>query len=517
MSSHRYLTDTMSTIANVDAIILLGYAFAAVAAISWLWRGNKDPVPALIGSNGLISSYAGAYHYFFHVADVVRDGYIKDPNGVFRVPRPWRWDYVANGTKRIAEICAAPDDVLSFYDGAQESLQADYTMGPEITENPYHQHTVRNTLTRNIARILPEVMDEIILSFEDVLALENAEWKAFTVLPGVMQAIARVSNRAFVGLPLCRNKEYLGLNIGYTIRAFKSGQLIALLPGIFKPLIAPFISPKDKTLRHAMKFLGPLIEERLTKEKELGANWPDKPNDFLSWLLEDAKGSDREPSAIGLRLLVINMAAIHTSSMALSSALFDLTTYPSDFQPMREEADREVKEKGWTKAALANMHKIDSFLRESQRLNGSGASTMTRKVIAKEGFKFSDGTLIPYGAFVTVTGRMVQHDSTNYDHAKMFDGFRFARMREERHNSASEGVFNRHMVSTGPDHLPFGHGKHACPGRFFAATELKAMFAYILVNFDVKAENEGVRPPDYSFGRVTSPNPTAKIWVRKRQ
>ncbi|KAJ7432441.1 cytochrome P450, partial [Mycena galericulata] len=486
-----YLTETMSTIANVDAIILLGYAFAAVAAISWLWRGNKDPVPALIGSNGLFSSYAGAYHYFFHVAYVVWDGYIKDPNGVSRVPRPWRWDYVANGTKRTAEICAAPDDVLCFYDGARScdhSLQADYTMGPEITENPHHQHTVRNTMTRNIA---------LILSLEDVLALENAEWKAFTVLPGVMQAIARVSNRAFIGLPLCRNKEYLGLNIDYTIRAFKSGQLIALLPGIFKQLIALFISPKDKNLRHAMKFLGPLIEERLAKEKELGPNWPDKPNDFFSWLLEDAKESDREPSAIGLRLLVINLV----DGNALSSALFDLTTYPSHFQPMREEADREVKEKGWTKAALANMHKIDSFLRESQRFKQT--ATMTRKVIAKEGFKFSDGTLIPYGAFVTVPGRMVQHDSTNHDHAEMFDGFRFARMREERHNSASEGVFNRHMVSTGPDHLPFGHGKHACPGRtFFAATELKAVFAYILLSFDVKAENKGVRP--HSFGRVTS-------------
>jgi len=53
--------------------------------------------------------------------------------------------------------------------------------------------------------------------------------------------------------------------------------------------------------------------------------------------------------------------------------------------------------------------------------------------------------------------------------------------------------------------------------RFFAATELKAMLAYLLINYDIKAENEGVRPPDYSFGRVRQPSPTAKIWVRRRQ
>jgi hypothetical protein len=39
---------------------------------------------------------------------------------------------------------------------------------------------------------------------------------------------------------------------------------------------------------------------------------------------------------------------------------------------MREEAERVVREEGWTKAALNSMVKIDSFLRESQRLNPTG-------------------------------------------------------------------------------------------------------------------------------------------------
>jgi hypothetical protein len=42
---------------------------------------------------------------------------------------------------------------------------------------------------------------------------------------------------------------------------------------------------------------------------------------------------------------------------------------------MREEAERVIKEEGWTKAALNSMVKIDSFLRESQRLNTNGSGT----------------------------------------------------------------------------------------------------------------------------------------------
>jgi hypothetical protein len=36
---------------------------------------------------------------------------------------------------------------------------------------------------------------------------------------------------------------------------------------------------------------------------------------------------------------------------------------------MREEAECVIAAQGWTKAALNDMHKIDSFLRESMRLN----------------------------------------------------------------------------------------------------------------------------------------------------
>jgi hypothetical protein len=29
-----------------------------------------------------------------------------------------------------------------------------------------------------------------------------------------------------------------------------------------------------------------------------------------------------------------------------------------------------------------------------------------------------------------------------------------------------DGVFKHHMVSTGVEHLVFGHGKYACPGQY---------------------------------------------------
>lgn len=55
------------------------------------------------------------------------------------------------------------------------------------------------------------------------------------------------------------------------------------------------------------------------------------------------------------------------------------------------------------------------------------------------------------------------------------------------------------------------------PGRFFAATELKAMMAYIVMNYDIKCEREGVRPENVHINLAVIPDLTAKILFRKRQ
>ena len=48
---------------------------------------------------------------------------------------------------------------------------------------------------------------------------------------------------------------------------------------------------------------------------------------------------------------------------------------PRDHRPLREEAERVIAEEGWSKASLSKMHKIDSFIRESQRMSGIPACT----------------------------------------------------------------------------------------------------------------------------------------------
>ncbi|KAJ7666364.1 cytochrome P450 [Mycena rosella] len=504
----------------LDTKTLLIYGLAAAVSIPWLRSGGESTIPAVAGSKGVISSYLAGLRFPFHAADVVQQGYCQYRNGVFRVATLFRWEYLVSGSQRIAEVASAPEHVISFHEGIIDALQSDYTMGPGITRAPYHVEAIRGSLTRNLGRCFPEVRDEIVHAFEDILSLEGNKWKEFHVRPNITQVVARTSNRLFVGLPLCRVPEYLDLNLKYTVTIFMGSQIIALIPDFLKPLLGPLLSTRKSSLRHALKFLGPIIDERLANERDYGRDWPGKPNDLISWLIDLAEGEERKTEALALRILTTNTAVIHTSSMGLTSALYDLTTYPEHILPLREEVERVIAAEGWTKSALGHMHKIDSFLRESQRLGGVGALGMPRRVVATEGFTFSDGTTIPYGSFLSVPATAIHYDPENYDNATTFDGFRFSRLREQSMGledpSDCHRVFNRHMVSTGHDHVVFGHGHHACPGRFFAAMELKAMLAHILITYDVKAETKGIRPLDQWFGVVRFPNSGGKIMIRRR-
>ena len=61
--------------------------------------------------------------------------------------------------------------------------------------------------------------------------------------------------------------------------------------------------------KKAEQFLIPIIKERYQLPLE------ERPNDMLSWLMEDAVGEEKEPRNLTRRILVVNFTAIHTTSM----------------------------------------------------------------------------------------------------------------------------------------------------------------------------------------------------------
>lgn len=62
-------------------------------------------------------------------------------------------------------------------------------------------------------------------------------------------------------------------------------------------------------------------------------------------------------------------------------------------------------------------------------------------------------------------------------------------------------------------HLPV----NGSPGRFFAAIEMKTMMAHLILNYDIKMEKEGVRPPNGMNFLSCPPDVTARVMFRRRR
>jgi hypothetical protein len=53
-----------------------------------------------------------------------------------------------------------------------------------------------------------------------------------------------------------------------------------------------------------------------------------------------------------------------------------------------------------------------------------------------------------------------------------------------------------------PDSLEFGHGSHACPGRFFAVNVLKAIVAHLLLKYDLKLRDGDTANAQPKYNRI---------------
>ena len=143
---------------------------------------------------------------------------------------------------------------------------------------------------------------------------------------------------------------------------------------------------------------------------------------------------------------------------------------------------------------------------------------MMRKSL--KAFTFSDGTVIPQGALIFTAARA---DPSIHPNPDLFDGFRFSNLEKEQQGNdprpltlgGSVGGTRFKLVTTTPDYLVWGYGRHACSGRFFAALLLKLVLAHVVLQYDVKFENGG-RPEDVIVGFNRLPNPHAEVLLRKR-
>jgi len=525
-------------LAGLTALIAAGFVTR-----SKLNYGDDVPsgLPWVGKQQGIFSDLRTRIASIGSVLDTIEAGYRKYSKAGLNFVLPgFDHSMVLVPVSQVKWIVDQAEHVLNANEMQREVLQTDYTLlDSTLARNPIHELVVRRDLTRYLGALIPDIEDELKVGVDELWGKDTEKWTDVVVFSTMMKIVARTSNRLFVGLPLCRNDEYLDSAGGFAQDIPISAALIRMIPKILKPFLSwiPLLSNRWH-LYKASKYLLPFIRNRVAElDAAKAAGEKVQWNDFTGWYLKTVADhpdpAERTPEKLVKRLMVINFAAIHTSTFTATNILFDLFSSPTaeaDVKEIREEIETVLAESNgkWNKDAVAKLIKTDSAVRESLRISTFMSHGMDRMVVDPKGVTMSDGLHLPQGTRIGTSTYSIHHDNNVYENAKTYDAFRFSRVRAgAAKSSTANGAMNKEYlakvleaknlstVTTSDTFLSFGHGRHACPGRFFAATEMKLLLAYIIMNYDVKPFEK--RPENTFLAGSILPPMKATISVKRRK
>ncbi|KAK2770182.1 hypothetical protein FQN53_005692 [Emmonsiellopsis sp. PD_33] len=427
----------------------------------------------------ILSSWVAAYRLLRDPVKLVREGIANYNHGPFRISTIQGEYVLINEKEKVAEYIRAPDDVLSFQDGANDQQQIPFTMGYGVGYRTYHVPVIRMNLTKTMQRHIPTMWDELNSAFDDL-----------------------------IGSPDARNKEFVKIAMDYAQAVVISAELLRPFPDWIKWSLVK-IMPVASYRRQAIKYLSKTVQDCLDGKLDENGN---KPDNMVQWLVDTAPPVERSIPLIVERIMALFVASIHTTTMTFTGAVYSLAAEPEKFIPaIRAEALEHFRDGNITKEKLAKVYKIDSVLKEAGRFNNAGLMAMQRN--AKKKFTFSDGTVIPAGAKIGTPSLILHRNEGSYENPNTFDAFRFSRPSEAA--DGPQAAAKNSMVSTGSDYHIFGHGKHACPGRFYAVNEMKLLLASMLIRYDMKLV-PGTAPNQTFIATMAVPDTKLKILLKRR-
>ncbi|PWW77973.1 cytochrome P450 [Tuber magnatum] len=447
---------------------------------------------------------------------LVRDAYYKYHGKNFVAPTS-RNERVVLTSRQVKELSNAPDGVVSFYHAAGATLMAKYTGLDRFLPVGYIRDALRIKLSQDLGSMREVILEETRFAIDCEFPRCTAdEWTSVSVFAVILRLVARPSARAFVGLPLCRDEDWLTISIAFSAEVLKAADNVARVPKFLRSFWSYLFNPGkvlDSHKRKAESLLAPIIQKRLEEESlaEKNGTVYERPNDVLQVLLDRVTPHHRTPDCLAEIQMLICLASIHSVSLVFVNTIFDLAEHQECIQPIREEMESLISANGGVldRMVLRKMRKTDSFCKEVSRTT---VGLFNFNCMARKGLTLSDGTYLPKGTMLAAPAAIFATDPDIIEHPETFDGFRWYK----RSLQVREGEVNSNgWATTSPHDLVFGHGKHACPGRFFATEELKFMLTFILLQYDFKYPEGQSRPDSVYKGEFRYPNPAQKILFKK--
>ncbi|KAI0401848.1 cytochrome P450 [Xylaria palmicola] len=452
-------------------VSILGIFNAILRPKNDFTRVGADPGP--IG----LRTWWARWKWYKGGHEQVRQRYKEDDSYVVQT---LMGDTVVLSPKCLHELKMLPESKLSSAEALVDSVMGKYTGVDLLLRDHLTSDICRGLFKRSIPEFLPQMAEKLDMILAERLSGNTARGRPYPYF-------------SFHANPIWQT-ALTDLPVNIEITKF----ILLPLPAISRPFIAPLIPQR----RH---LLFPRSDELATAGKE---------SSVMRLFIES--GKDNDPDSIAASVI------LHTYSMAITNVMFDLCAMPKYINTLRSEAEEALSDEGgqWRMSTIEQLRRLDSFLKESQRLNHTTFLGFDRKVISA--IRLSDGkTVLPAGASIAMPGRPMSVDPTFYERPHEFDGLRFycTGKGTEEYLSKLKGNTQQQLDYTGiePGNLSWGSGRFTCPGRWYAAALIKLVVAKLLLSYDISFPLEQTqRPGNTMYDTEVFPDMKQRIVLRKR-
>ncbi|KAJ5799001.1 uncharacterized protein N7503_006506 [Penicillium pulvis] len=484
-----------------------GLAWTLVAIVAVLYHFIKKPRPIfpIVNDYPLDFFRRKAYRvYNENATKLIVDGLAK-----YRGPIT----ILVPGGMKIVLPSALSDWVKTNRDlDHQELVREEYFAHFPGFEAQYTLHStdrilidlLRTKLSQN-EEIMPTVNKHIGPALQyywgDSKAWHTIDWEKDTT--GI---ISRVAASIFVGPEKATDAEWQTVVQSYVREFFAA---VGELHGWKAPLrpivqwVLPHTSACRDLMRRARIIMQDLVQKRKHEAEVAEVQGPAAPryNDVVAWTMQLPNNKHQA----GDIQLALAMAALFTTTEIFRQILIDIARHPELVEPLRHEIKNALSEHGLGLAALAKMELLDSVMKESQRQIPISVG-LERKVIRET--SLPNGTKLPKGTQIMVDSSDMWNPNV-HENPEVYDGYRFMK---RRHAGDKASQF----VQSSREHNVFGGGRHICPGRFFANTELKLCLVHILFKYDFRLE-PGYCSSPVKFGVYASVDPKVRLEIRRKE
>ncbi|CAG8615324.1 419_t:CDS:2 [Paraglomus occultum] len=321
---------------------------------------------------------------------------------------------------------------------------------------------IRDNLYGHLANYQPRIQYEVQYSIDQLIG-DCKETKIIDSPEEIVRNIvARTVANVFVGEKLCRDPEVLETFATFPTvleKTLKVPHLVYFIhPSLHRAyirLLFKFGNNNNPVQRHKnilIRKLKPVFEKRQQAMQQHGHK-ETNCNNLIQAIIDHSLNlfGEIQPDYIACFLLTLIFTATHTITSSILNTLAEFVERPEYWKDLREEqesiaGDLETKLDG---KKLNEMKKLDSFLKESARLLWLPCRIVFQNNIA-----------------------YINDSSLHGNNPETFSGFRYVDNDDP-------------LTMVGRSSLAFGLGKHACPGRWFAANTMKTALSILIRKYDI--------------------------------